>query len=98
MRRACAGLVKHVKAHMEPSYCCLSGVCLTAGCFTDDQVFDDSHTPPSPTQRRMWRRLGQQEGMDSWECAKRALAAGYPLFGVTSGEVFPAYGRICWWV
>lgn len=68
------------------------------GCFTDDQVFDDSHTPPSPIQRRMWRRLGQQIGMDSWECARRALAAGYPLFGVTSGEVFPAYGLICWWV
>lgn len=69
---------------------------VAAGCFVDDQVFDDSHTPPSPTQRRMWRRLGQAIGMDSWECAKRALAAGYPLFGITDGEVFPAYGRQCW--
>jgi hypothetical protein len=70
------------------------------GCFTDDQVFDDSHTPPSPTQRRMWRRLGQAPdgAMDSWECARRAHATGYPLFGLTSGEVFSAYGMQCWCV
>lgn len=68
------------------------------GCFTDDQVLDSTHTPPSPMRRRMWRRLGQQEGMDSWECARRAAAAGYPLFGLTSGEMYPAYGWQCWWV
>lgn len=69
---------------------------LPAGCFTDDQVFDNTNIPPNPTQRRMWRRLGQAQNMDSWECAKRALAAGYPLFGITGGERFPAYGRQCW--
>jgi hypothetical protein len=33
---------------------------------------------------------------DSWECARRAKAVGYPLFGLTQGEVFPTFGVQCW--
>lgn len=44
----------------------------------------------------MWRRLGQALTMDNWECAVRAKAAAYPYFGLTSGEAFPEYGKICW--
>lgn len=69
---------------------------LSVGCFQDDQIFDTSFTPPSPMKRRMWRRLGQTPAIDSWECARRAFAAGYPLFGLTSGELYPAYGWQCW--
>eukprot|EP00879_Flechtneria_rotunda_P010453 GHRR01010929.1.p1 GENE.GHRR01010929.1~~GHRR01010929.1.p1 ORF type:complete len:962 (+),score=236.94 GHRR01010929.1:64-2949(+) len=68
------------------------------GCFKDDYVPDDRFDPPYSTSRRMWRRLGVAKGMNSWECAKRAKAAGYPLFGITDYEWSWSkdYGYQCW--
>lgn len=40
--------------------------------------------------------MGQTPNMDSWECAHRAVMNGYPLFGLTSGELHPEYGLQCW--
>ncbi|WIA21233.1 hypothetical protein OEZ85_000475 [Tetradesmus obliquus] len=68
------------------------------GCYADDQDLRPAgaEAPDQTISRRMFRRLGQLPNMDSWECARRAQSAGYPLFGLTSGEVFPDYGRQCW--
>ncbi|WIA21235.1 hypothetical protein OEZ85_000476 [Tetradesmus obliquus] len=68
------------------------------GCYADDQDLRPAgaEAPDQTISRRMFRRLGQLPNMDSWDCARRAQSAGYPLFGLTSGEVFPDYGRQCW--
>ncbi|KAF6258550.1 hypothetical protein COO60DRAFT_1701302 [Scenedesmus sp. NREL 46B-D3] len=68
------------------------------GCYADDMNLRPAGgvEPAQTISRRMFRRLAQLPNMDSWECARRAAAQGYTLFGMTNGEAFPVFGTQCW--